>query len=191
MNIPQEIQTILSKIQENGFEAFVVGGSVRDFLLGKKPKDWDITTNARPEEIQKIFSKSFYNNTFGTVTVVNKDVEDESLQNIEITTYRIDAGYSDRRHPDEVKFTPNLKEDLARRDFTINAMALKFEGDSFEIVDLFDGQQDLKNKNIRAVGNVDKRFNEDALRMLRAVRFSSQLGFEIEKNTLKAMQKNS
>ena len=203
MNIPQEIQIILSKIQKSGFEAFVVGGSVRDFLLGKKPKDWDITTNAKPEEIQKIFPKSFYNNTFGTVTVINKEIEDESLKNIEITTYRIDEGYSDRRHPDEVKFTSNLKEDLARRDFTINAMALqakseklktkneKLKSENYQIIDLFNGQDDLKNKNIKAVGEADKRFNEDALRMLRAVRFSSQLGFEIDKNTFEAMQKNS
>ncbi len=191
MNIPQEIQSILNKIQKSGFEAYIVGGSVRDFLLGKKPKDWDITTNAKPEEIQKIFPKSFYNNTFGTVTVVNKDTEDESLKNIEITTYRIDEGYSDRRHPDEVKFTPNLLEDLARRDFTINAMALKIRDNSFEIVDLFNGKDDLEKKLIRAVGDADKRFSEDALRMLRAIRFSSQLGFEIDKNTFEAMQKNS
>ena len=191
MNIPQEIQFILSEIQKSGFEAYVVGGSVRDFLLEKKPKDWDITTNAKPEEIQKIFLKSFYNNTFGTVTVVNKDTEDESLKNIEITTYRIDEGYSDRRHPDEVKFTPNLSEDLARRDFTINAMALKIRDSSFEIVDLFNGKDDLEKKLIRAVGDADKRFSEDALRMLRAIRFSSQLGFEIDKNTFEAMQKNS
>ncbi|MCK5413366.1 MAG: HDIG domain-containing protein [Candidatus Pacebacteria bacterium] len=191
MNIPQEIQFILSEIQKSGFEAYVVGGSVRDFLLEKKPKDWDITTNAKPEEIQKIFPKSFYNNTFGTVTVVNKNTEDESLKNIEITTYRIDEGYSDRRHPDKVKFTPNLSEDLARRDFTINAMALKIKGNDFEIVDLFNGKDDLEKKIIRAVGDADKRFSEDALRMLRAVRFSSQLGFEIDKNTFEAMQKNS
>ncbi|MCK5332381.1 HD domain-containing protein [Candidatus Parcubacteria bacterium] len=204
MKIPQEIQSILEKIQKEGFEAYIVGGSVRDFLLEKKPKDWDITTNAKPEEIQKIFTKSFYNNTFGTVTVINKDADDKSLKNIEITTYRIDTGYSDRRHPDEVKFTPNLKEDLARRDFTINAMALQVKNEkqkakssemlkvkNYEIVDLFGGQEDLKKKLIKAVGEAEKRFSEDALRMLRAVRFSAQLGFEIEKKTFQAMQKNS
>ena len=196
MNIPNEIRSIIEKIEKSGFEAFVVGGPVRDFLLGKIPKDWDITTNAKPEEIQKIFPKSFYNNKFGTVTVVNKDVKDESLKNVEITSYRIDVGYSDKRHPDEIKFTPSLEEDLKRRDFTVNAMALQIKSEklkvkNYEIVDLFRGQEDLENKIIRAVGDPNERFNEDALRMLRAVRFSSQLGFEIEKNTFEAIVKNS
>lgn len=195
MNIPQEIKSIIGKLEKGGFEAYVVGGPVRDFLLGKVPKDWDITTNAKPEEIQKIFPESFYNNKFGTVTVINKETEDEKLKNIEITTYRVDVGYSDKRHPDEVKFTPNLKEDLSRRDFTVNAMALevesrKLKAESFKIVDLFGGREDLKNKIIRAVGNPDERFSEDALRMLRAVRFACQLDFKIEKNTFKAIQKN-
>jgi putative nucleotidyltransferase with HDIG domain len=176
--------------------AYIVGGCVRDFLLGKKPKDWDITTNAKPEDIQKIFSKNFYNNKFGTVTVINEKAEDESLRNVEITTYRIDVGYSDKRHPNSVKFTPNLKEDLARRDFTINAMAIQLithnlQPITYEIIDLFEGQNDLKNKIIRAVGDADKRFNEDALRMLRAARFACELNFEIEKNTFKAIKKNS
>ncbi len=204
MNIPNEIRSIIEKIEKSGFEAFVVGGPVRDFLLGKIPKDWDITTNAKPEEIQKIFPKNFYNNKFGTVTVVNKDVKDESLKNVEITSYRIDVGYSDKRHPDEIKFTPSLEEDLKRRDFTVNAMALQIKSEklktksskklkvkNYEIVDLFRGQEDLENKIIRAVGDPNERFNEDALRMLRAVRFSSQLGFEIEKNTFEAIVKNS
>src|SRR5680860_133362 len=219
MKIPEEMQNIIDKVQARGFEAYIVGGRVRDFLLEKKPKDWDITTNAKPEEIQKIFPQSFYNNTFGTVTVINKKTEDESLKNIEITTYRIDTGYSDKRHPDEVKFTPNLEEDLARRDFTVNAMALETKSENiktksnkdlevksdekiqakneevktnnYQIVDLFGVQEDLKKKIISAVGEAEKRFNEDALRMLRAVRFSSQLGFEIEKKTFEAMQKNS
>ena len=196
MKIPDEIQSITEKIEERGFEAYIVGGCVRDFLLGKNPKDWDITTNAKPEEIQKIFPASFYNNKFGTVTVVNKNAEDENLKNIEITTYRIDANYSDKRHPDKIEFTPNLKDDLARRDFTINAMAGQVESkklkvESQKIIDLFGGQEDLENKIIRAVGNADERFSEDALRMLRAVRFSSKLNFEIEKNTFKAIKKNS
>ncbi len=195
MNIPQEIKSIIGKLEKGGFEAYVVGGPVRDFLLGKVPKDWDITTNAKPEEIQKIFPESFYNNKFGTVTVVNKETEDERLRNIEITTYRIDVGYSDKRHPDEVKFAPNLKDDLARRDFTINAMAIRIMNNelritNYEIIDLFGGQEDLKNKIIRAVGDPNERFGEDALRMLRAVRFACQLDFEIEKNTFKAIQKN-
>ena len=196
MQIPKEIQSITGKIEKRGFEAYIVGGCVRDFLLDRNPKDWDITTNAKPEEIQKIFPASFYNNKFGTVTVVNKNAEDENLRNIEITTYRIDANYSDKRHPDKIEFTPNLKDDLARRDFTINAMAgqvksrrSKVEGQ--KIIDLFDGQKDLENKIIRAVGNASERFNEDALRMLRAVRFSSELNFEIEQATFEAIKKNS
>lgn len=195
MNIPQEIKSIIGKLEKGGFKAYIVGGPVRDFLLGKIPKDWDITTNAKPEEIQKIFPESFYNNKFGTVTVVNKKTADESLKNVEITTYRVDVGYSDKRHPNEVKFTPNLKEDLSRRDFTVNAMALQTKNEkrktkNYKLIDLFEGQEDLKNKIIRAVGDPDQRFGEDALRMPRAVRFACQLGFEIEERTFKAIQKN-
>jgi len=195
MIIPNEITSILKKLEKAGFEAYIVGGCVRDFLRDIDPNDWDVTTNAKPEDIQKIFPHNFYNNKFGTVTVVNERIKDESLKNIEITTYRIDQGYSDKRHPDAILFTPNLKDDLARRDFTINAMALKIQkskikNQNYGIIDPFEGQQDLKNKVIRAVGDADKRFNEDALRMVRAVRFSSQLGFEIEKNTFEAIKKN-
>ncbi len=196
MQIPKEVQLITEKIEKRGFEAYIVGGCVRDFLLDKNPKDWDITTNAKPEEIQKIFPNSFYNNKFGTVTVVNKNAKDENLKNIEITTYRIDTGYSDKRHPDKIEFTPNLKDDLARRDFTINAMAMRVVNQepgirNQEIIDLFDGREDLENKIIRAVGDAGERFNEDALRMLRAIRFSSELNFEIEKVTLTAIKKNN
>ena len=196
MLIPEEIQSITKKMEKRGFEAYLVGGCARDFLLDRNPKDWDITTNARPEEVRKIFPASFYNNTFGTVTVVNKNAKNENLKNVEITTYRIDAGYGDKRHPDKIEFTPNLKDDLARRDFTINAMAMRimnYESGIMnqEIIDLFDGQKDLKNKIIRAVGNAGERFNEDALRMLRAVRFSSELNFEIEKGTFEAIRENS
>ena len=198
MTISQEVKNILEKLQKGGFEAYVVGGCVRDLLLArqslgdggldKKPKDWDIATNALPEQIQEIFPNSFYENKFGTVTV-KTDSADETLKEIEVTTYRIDAKYSDKRHPDSVRFTRNLKEDLARRDFTINAMALsletrnlkpetqgfKFQDSSFKIIDPFGGQGDLKNRIIRAVGKPDERFNEDALRMLRAVRFAVEL----------------
>ena len=196
MRIPKEVQFITEKIEKRGFEAYIVGGCVRDFLLDKNPRDWDITTNAKPEEIQKMFPASFYSNKFGTVTVINKKTKNENLRNIEITTYRIDANYSDKRHPDKIKFTPNLKDDLARRDFTINAMAMRVENQKSkiknqEIADLFGGREDLENKIIRAVGNADERFNEDALRMLRAVRLSSELDFEIEKNTFEAIRKNS
>lgn len=191
MKVPKEIQFIIKKMEEGGFEAYVVGGSVRDFLMGKIPKDWDMTTNALPEDIQKIFPHSFYNNTFGTVTVVNDGVEDESLKAVEITTYRTEADYADRRHPDKVEFTPSLEEDLKRRDFTINAMALRQKEDKEEIVDLFGGKEDLKMKIVRAVGNPEKIFSEDALRMLRAVRFAVQLGFEIEESTLESIRNNA
>lgn len=207
MKIPDEIKSIIKKMAESGFEAYPVGGCARDFLLEKKPKDWDITTNAQPAEIQKIFPHSFYNNKFGTVTIINDNATEDCLKNIEITTYRIDADYSDKRHPDEVKFTSSLKEDMARRDFTINAMAIKVESQKlktsppankkelkrveFEIIDFFSGQKDLKGKIIKAVGDPNKRFQEDALRMLRAIRFSAQLGFKIENKTLKAIQQNS
>lgn len=187
MTIPKEIQNIIKALDQEGFEAYAVGGCVRDFLLGKKPQDWDITTNAKPEEIQKIFPKNFYNNKFGTVTVQTAS-DDETLKNIEITTYRIEAAYTDKRHPDKIKFTSSLEEDLSRRDFTINAMAMATDG---VIIDPFNGQKDLKNKIIRAAGDANKRFNEDALRMLRAIRFSVQLGFKIEENTFNANKKNS
>lgn len=203
MQIPKEIKSILKRLEKAGFEAYVVGGCARDFLRGVNPKDWDVTTSAKPEEIQKLFPKSFYNNKFGTVAVINGKAKDEALKNIEITTYRIDVGYSDRRHPDKVKFTPNLKEDLSRRDFTVNAMAIQipnsktcpelvsgFQIPNSNIIDLFGGEKDLRNKIIKAVGDPDKRFNEDALRMMRAIRFAAQLGFEIEKNTFEAIRRN-
>ncbi|MFH0856669.1 MAG: HD domain-containing protein [bacterium] len=190
MRIPEEILNIIDKLYSAGFEAYAVGGCARDFLLDKEPKDWDITTNAKPEEIEKIFPQSFYNNKYGTVTVQTGS-EDSTLKNVEITTYRIETAYSDKRHPDEIKFTPNLEEDLSRRDFTINAMALLPRCKKYEVIDLFEGQTDLENKIIRAVGDADKRFNEDALRMLRAIRFSVQLNFKIEENTLRAIKKNS
>jgi len=195
MTIPKEVNLILEKLIGKNYEAYVVGGCVRDLLLDKKPKDWDITTNAKPEEIKKIFPKNFYENKFGTVTVLTNS-KDETLKEIEITTYRKDGKYSDKRHPDEIKYAKNIEEDLARRDFTINALALS---ENREIIDPFDGQKDLKNKIIKTVGKAEERFDEDALRMLRAVRFacvlSAQggpaLGWEIEAKTFKAIQKNA
>ncbi len=191
MTIPSEVKNIMEKLAKKGFQAYVVGGCVRDLVLSEveglriKPQDWDITTNAKPEEIQKIFPKSFYANKFGTVTVLTKS-KDKTLAEIEITTYRIDEKYTDKRHPDKIKFAKTIKEDLARRDFTVNAVAL-----DKELVDPFKGQQDLEKKIIRAVGKANDRFNEDALRMLRAVRFATTLDFTIEDKTLKAIQKNS
>ena len=191
MKIPQEIQTIIERLENAGFEAYVVGGPVRDFLMGKCPKDWDMTTNAKPENIQKLFPHSFYNNNFGTVTVINDDTTEESTKAVEITTYRTESDYTDNRHPDKIEFTPSLEEDLKRRDFTINAIALRKKGTEEQIVDLFSGQADLESKVIRAVGNPDERFTEDALRMLRAIRFAVQLDFDIEKDTIASIKKNS
>jgi len=187
MIIPKEINLILEKLDKAHFEAYVVGGCVRDLIMGQKPKDWDITTNARPEQIRKLFPKNFYENKFGTVTVLTSS-KDETLKAIEITPFRLEGKYSDKRHPDEIKWAKKLDEDLSRRDFTINALALTKDK---KIVDYFEGQKDLKNKIIRTVGKAEERFNEDALRMLRAVRFACTLGFEIEEKTFKAIQKNA
>ena len=175
MTIPKEVKIIIEKLQKAKFEAYIVGGCVRDFLIGINPKDWDITTNAKPEEIQKVFPDSFYENNFLTVTARTGS---KKIPEVEITTYRLEAKYSDKRHPDEIKYAKTLEEDLSRRDFTINAMALRLgSGPSAkkEVVDLFEGQKDLKNKIIKTVGNPEERFSEDALRMLRAVRFAATL----------------
>lgn len=186
MEIPKEVLEIIKKLEQAGFEAYAVGGCVRDLLMGKTPGDWDVTTNAKPEEIQKIFPDSFYENQFGTVGV-KTDADDPALKVVEVTTYRIESKYSDKRHPDEIKFADRLEEDLKRRDFTINALALAADG---KVIDLFDGQNDLKKKIIRAVGEPGERFSEDALRMIRAVRLATTLGFEIEPETLTAIKKH-
>jgi poly(A) polymerase/tRNA nucleotidyltransferase (CCA-adding enzyme) len=187
MTIPKEVKKIIGDLQEAGFEAYIVGGCVRDFLLDIEPKDWDVTTNAKPEEIQKVFPDSFYENSFLTVTA-RTGSKNEKLAEIEITTYRFEAKYSDKRHPDEVKYAEKLEDDLSRRDFTINAMAMDLKK---KVIDLFDGKIDLKKKIVRTVGNPEERFNEDALRMLRAVRFATTLNFEIEEKTKDAIKKNS
>lgn len=185
MRIPKEVKDTINKLEEAGFEGYIVGGCVRDLLLGREPNDWDVTTNAKPEDVQKIFTDSFYENDFGTVGVkTDKGV-------VEVTTYRTESKYTDKRHPDEVKFAETLEEDLKRRDFTINAMALNLGRSDLQIVDPFGGQKDLKNKIIRAVGDPEERFNEDALRMMRAVRFAIRLDFEIEPKTFRAIQKNA
>jgi poly(A) polymerase/tRNA nucleotidyltransferase (CCA-adding enzyme) len=188
-NIPDPINKALKKLADAGYGAYLVGGCVRDLLLHKKPKDWDITTNAKPEEIMKLFSETFYENDYGTVGVVNKDVSDETLKVIEITPYRLETAYSDKRRPDNVIFSQNIEDDLKRRDFTINAMALEpYKG---QLIDLYKGQDDIKDKLIRAVGEPDERFREDALRVLRAIRLSCELNFAIEPKTEKALQENS
>ncbi|KKT63534.1 MAG: PolyA polymerase [Parcubacteria group bacterium GW2011_GWC1_45_13] len=203
--IPKEVRAALAILDSAGFEAYLVGGCVRDLLIGRTPQDWDITTNAKPEKIQGLFPKSFYENKFGTVSVVT-DSENPRLRTIEITPYRLEGKYSDKRHPDEVKFADKLEEDLARRDFTINAMAMKFAPSSksdFEIpkksdffpgaslIDPFGGQQDLEKKLIRAVGDPNERFEEDALRIMRAVRLAAELDFQIDENTKKALMEKA
>jgi len=196
MRIPKEVQSVINELKKKGFEAYIVGGCVRDFLRGVEPEDWDVATSAKPEEIQKIFPESFYENKFLTVTVQTGS-ENPKLKEIEITTYRKEARYTDKRHPDEIKFAKTIEEDLARRDFTVNAVAmgLKFQvpNSRFILIDPFGGQEDLKNKIIRAVGNPEERFNEDALRMMRAVRFAVSLGesWKIEEKTAEAIRKNS
>ena len=190
--IPPLVKKIADTLIKAGFEAYFVGGCVRSMVLHLKPKDWDITTNAKPEEIQKLFPHSVYENKYGTVGVIS-DTDDKTLKVVEITPYRLESIYSDKRRPDEVRFTSNIEEDLKRRDFTINALALALpagkagragkNGEDYKLIDLFGGQNDLENKIIRAVGEPDTRFNEDALRMLRAVRLATELDFEIEPNT--------
>lgn len=182
MNIPKDVIYILDTLKNNGFEAYIVGGCVRDILIGDNPKDWDITTSAEPIMVKKIFKRTFDTGIqHGTITVVmNKE-------NYEVTTYRIDGEYEDGRRPKEVEFTSQLKEDLLRRDFTMNAIAYHPE-EGYK--DFFDGEEDIKNKVIRGVGNADTRFKEDGLRMLRGVRFSAQLGFDIEYETYIALKNN-
>lgn len=184
IRLPVQVDKALRLLLQAGFEAFVVGGCVRDSLLGSSPADWDITTSALPEETEKVFEGFRIIETgikHGTVTVLIDKMP------LEITTYRVDGAYSDNRHPDSVSFTRNLKDDLSRRDFTVNALAYNPETG---IVDCFGGQDDLNNRTIRCVGNADERFNEDALRILRAIRFSSVLGFKIENKTSESVFKN-
>ncbi len=186
--IPKEISEIQNRLENQGFEAFLVGGCVRDLILGRKPKDWDITTNATPDEIQDIFPDSFYENQFGTVGVKNDRTLDETLRVVEVTPYRIEAGYSDHRRPDEVIFSDKIGDDLQRRDFTINAIAVDSKG---QIIDLYKGQTDIKEGVIRCVGNPDHRFNEDALRILRAIRLATELNFAVSHETQEAILKNA
>ncbi|MBI3442444.1 MAG: HD domain-containing protein [Candidatus Sungbacteria bacterium] len=221
LKIPEEVRRVVLVLHEAGYEAYPVGGCVRDLLLARRslgeggPKDWDVATSAKPEEILQLFPESFYENAFLTVTV-NTGSDDPTLAEIEITTFRSEGKYTDKRHPDDVRYAQTLEEDLSRRDFTMNAMALKIDVSSpqkrgssadknwipdqvgndnqdldLQIVDPFNGQSDIEKKIIRAVGDPDKRFNEDALRMLRAVRFGVQLGFAIEPATRDAIKRNA
>ncbi len=205
-NIPSYVTHVTETLEKAGFEAFLVGGCVRDLIIGRTPKDWDITTNAVPEEIMPLFSKTIYENTFGTVGVVIytdemgnvTHVTPEATETdkiglktniIEVTPYRKEGKYSDKRHPDEISFSKSIKDDLMRRDFTINALAYGVSQDS--LIDEYKGQEDIKDRVIKAVGDADVRFQEDALRLLRAVRFSTELDFAIEGETLSAIYKNA
>lgn len=208
-DIPHEVTRVTDTLEDAGFEAYLVGGCVRDILRGVTPKDWDITTSATPEEITNLFDHAHYDNDFGTVRVVNDSTEDERLKVVEVTTFRTEAAYTDDRRPDSVEFSNSIQDDLKRRDFTINALALRVptganvarepsDDVSYEtfhvktqLVDLFDGIQDLKDGVIRTVGDPHERFSEDALRMLRAVRFAAELGFTINNDTKKAIAEES
>ena len=180
INLPEDVRHIINKLADEGYEAYAVGGCVRDSVIGRVPDDWDITTSARPEDVKRIFRRTVDTGIeHGTVTVMI------GREGYEVTTFRIDGEYKDSRHPENVEFTASLKEDLKRRDFTINAMAYnEQEG----IVDLFGGMDDIQSGIIRCVGNPADRFAEDALRMLRAVRFSAQLGYDIDKDTAAAIE---
>lgn len=194
--IPKEVLHVVETLRNAGFEAYLVGGCVRDMFLNKKPKDWDITTNAKPEQIQSLFSETFYENDYGTVGVVS-ETDDETVKVIEVTPYRTEGLYSDKRRPDTVSFHATLADDLKRRDFTINAIAYDdsighskghYKG---HVIDPYDGIKDIKDKVVRAVGDPHDRFNEDALRIFRAVRLATELGFMINRETQEAITKNA
>jgi len=196
--IPQEVATVALVLEEKGFESYLIGGCVRDLILGRKPKDWDITTNANPDQIIASFPKTFYENDYGTVGVVNEETKDETLKVVEVTPYRLEEKYSDNRRPDKVIFSGKIDDDLKRRDFTINAIALKIIGKESKkglykaiIVDLSTGIKDLKAGVVRAVGEPVERFGEDALRILRAVRIATELGFSIDPETEVAIGKTA
>lgn len=200
--IPKEVVAVLEGLQAKEFEAYIVGGCVRDLIMDRAPKDWDVTTDAKPEEVMKIFPDSFYENEFGTVGVKTEPFiaggkAGREHDVVEVTTFRIESKYSDRRRPDAVKFAETLEEDLGRRDFTMNAIALRLISAKdktkagFEIIDPYGGQKDVEKKIIRTVGDANERFDEDALRMMRAVRFHGELGFAIESKTFAAVKKNA
>lgn len=183
--IPPEVTTVSEGLRKEGFEAYLVGGCVRDVLIGRKPKDWDITTNAKPEDIQRIFPDSFYTNEFGTVGVTH-ETSDETVKVIEVTPYRTETGYTDKRRPDAVSFGDNLEEDLARRDFTINAIA--YDESQGQLIDPYKGQKDIELKVLRTVGDPTERFEEDALRLMRAVRLVAELDFALDTDTAAAIK---
>lgn len=187
-DIPKEVQYVADTLESRGFEAYLVGGCVRDLMLEKTPKDWDITTDAHPTEIESIFPETFINNDFGTVGVVS-ETSDPTLTVIEVTPFRTESTYSDARRPDSVSFGVSLEDDLKRRDFTVNAIAYRLKTE--EIIDIYGGERDIAKKRLCAVGVAHERFSEDALRMMRAVRLAVELEFVIESDTMHAILKNS
>lgn len=190
LSLPDFVTEVFEKLEGRGYEIFLVGGAVRDLLAKMDVDDWDFTTNAKPDEIQSVFPDSFYDNAFGTVGI---SIEGEENP-LEITTYRTEHGYSDTRRPDKIKWGKTLEDDLKRRDFTINSMALKKAPDKsseYELIDHYNGQKDMEKKLIRAVGDPNERFGEDALRMMRAVRIAGELKFKIEEKTKEAIKRNS
>jgi tRNA nucleotidyltransferase (CCA-adding enzyme) len=193
ITLPMQAQNVITALEKKGYEAYAIGGSVRDILMGRNTHGWDFTTNATPEQILEVFPDSFYDNQFGTVGIKiyetgKKRTEEEKPEDIyEITTYRSEQGYEDHRHPDKITWGKTLLEDLSRRDFTINAIAY----DGKTLIDPHGGEKDLKNKIIKTVGNPDLRFAEDALRIMRSLRIASELGFMIEPETLEAIKKHT
>lgn len=183
--IPKDIRSVALTLETAGFEAYFVGGCIRDIIMGKEPSDYDVATSANPEQIIDLFPKTFYENTFGTVgVVINHELVNEQI--VEVTPYRTESIYSDKRHPDSVLYSTKLEDDLMRRDFTINALAYRVT--TGDLVDLYNGLEHIDTKTIKAVGNPEHRFEEDSLRMLRAVRFSAQLGFHVEQYTQNAIK---
>lgn len=186
--VPIEVLEVHRKLVDANFEAYLVGGCVRDLLLQKEPKDWDITTNAKPDQIQPLYEETFYENEYGTVGVVTQS-DDPRLKVIEVTPYRIEGAYSNVRHPDNVRWSDNISDDLKRRDFTINAIA--YDPETEKVIDEHGGQNDLKHKVIATVGAPNDRFAEDALRMLRAIRFCAELDFALDGNTAQGIPQNA
>jgi tRNA nucleotidyltransferase (CCA-adding enzyme) len=190
--IPPEIVSVVEVLEKGGYQAYLVGGCVRDLFLGRIPQDWDVTTNATPEQIIALFPKTFYENNFGTVGIVNESTEDPRLKVVEVTPYRLESGYSDFRRPDEVKFSDKLEDDLKRRDFTVNAIAISLSNGAVkDVIDLYGGLKDIKDKSLITVGKPQDRFSEDALRIVRGVRLASELGFTITHETEMAIQSHA
>ena len=189
IELPKEVLDIIQTFKKNSFEIYIVGGAVRDILMGKEVYDWDFTTNATPQETLKLFPSAFYDNKFGTVGIKPQKEGDRPF---EITTFRKEEGYSDSRHPDKITWGKTLNEDLSRREATISAMALKpAKSNEYEIIDPYQGQKDIKKRIFKAVGDPNQRYQEDALRMIRAIRISAQLGFQIETKTFEAIKLNA